>query len=108
MNNGGIYGGDRRTRALADAATAGSSAAGFASDPAPTAFVDGCRYDLMMQALGGRGLRATTAAELAAACDSAFGGGRAPAPALIDVVLDPMAGVESGNVHAFNTPSAKL
>eukprot|EP00967_Tisochrysis_lutea_P144514 scaffold269927_cov21-Tisochrysis_lutea.AAC.1 len=29
-------------------------------------------------------------------------------PALIDVILDPMAGVESGNVHSFNAPKAKL
>jgi len=29
-------------------------------------------------------------------------------PALINVTIDPMAGVESGNVHAFNAPKAKL
>ena len=43
MNNGGIYGGDRRTRALSDAAVKGAAKGGFGSDPAPTAFVEGSR-----------------------------------------------------------------
>lgn len=43
MNNGGIYGGDRREAALAQAATQGAEAGGFAADPAPTSFVDGSR-----------------------------------------------------------------
>ncbi len=43
MNNGGIYGGDRRTAALADAAARGLNGAGFSSDPAPTSFVEGSR-----------------------------------------------------------------
>ena len=64
----------------------------------------------MMTAFGGRGLRCTTAAELESACRSALlpAGSRQVAPTLIDVILDPMAGVESGNVHAFNAPMAKL
>ena len=65
----------------------------------------------MMTAFGGRGLRCTTAAELEAACRSALCTGPASSvvPTLIDVVLDPMAGVESRNVHAFNVPpKAKL
>ena len=65
----------------------------------------------MMTAFGGRGIRCTTAAELEAACRSALCAGPASSvvPTLIDVVLDPMAGVESGNVHAFNAPpKAKL
>ena len=43
MNNGGIYGGDRRTQALAKAALSGAAGGGFGSDPAPTAFVEGSR-----------------------------------------------------------------
>ncbi|KAG1660672.1 hypothetical protein FOA52_006833 [Chlamydomonas sp. UWO 241] len=108
MNNGGIYGGDRRTESLTGAAAAGAARGGFGSDPVPTAFVPGARHDQLMAAFGGRAFRATNATELAAACVAAFGGGRPPAPALIDVVLDPMAGVESGNVHSFNAPNAKL
>ncbi len=40
MNNGGIYGGDRRERPLIEAAAQGAARAGFGSDPPPTAFVD--------------------------------------------------------------------
>ena len=43
MNNGGIYGGDRRTQVLTDAAVKGAAKGGFSSDPAPTAFVEGSR-----------------------------------------------------------------
>lgn len=37
--------------------------------------------------------------QVLAACRTAFAARR---PALIDIQLDPMAGVESGNVHGFN------
>ena len=43
FNNSGIYGGDRRQKALQDAAAAGAAAAGFAADPVPTAFVPNIR-----------------------------------------------------------------
>ena len=62
----------------------------------------------MMTAFGGRGIRCTTAAELTAACRSVLLSGGPVSPTLVDIVLDPMAGVESGNVHAFNAPKAKL
>ena len=66
------------------------------------------RYDLMMTAFGGLGLRCSTVLELEAAFQTVLCG-EAIIPALIDIVLDPMAGVESGNVHAFNVPQkAKL
>ncbi|GAX79947.1 hypothetical protein CEUSTIGMA_g7386.t1 [Chlamydomonas eustigma] len=106
MNNGGIYGGDRRTSILAQAAIEGANNAGFGADPPPTSFVEGSRYDLMMKAFGGREYRCTTAAELEEACRAAILT-RPVRPTLIDVVLDPMAGVESGNVHAFNAPAGK-
>jgi len=106
LNNGGIYGGDRRPGALAAAAAAGSEAGGFGGDPPPTAFVAGARHDLVMAAFGGRGFRAADAACLEAALGLALVGG----PALVDVIIDPMAGEESGSVHAFNAPkdSSKL
>lgn len=63
------------------------------------------RYDQVMSALGGDGYHATTQAELAAAVSKSFAAKR---PALINVVIDPHAGVESGNVHSFNNPQAKL
>ncbi len=58
----------------------------------------------MMTAFGGQGFRCTTAAELDQALAQSLLS-RPVRPSLIDVVLDPMAGVESGNVHAFNAPS---
>lgn len=44
MNNDGIYGGDRREEPIRTAAAKGAAAAGFGSDPVPTAFVPGTRY----------------------------------------------------------------
>ena len=46
MNNGGIYGGDRRQRELREAAATGARAGGFADDPIPTAFVPDARSAL--------------------------------------------------------------
>ena len=54
-----------------------------------------------MEAFGGDAFHVRSAAELAAACRIAFAARR---PALINVTIDPFAGVESGNVHAFNAP----
>jgi thiamine pyrophosphate-dependent acetolactate synthase large subunit-like protein len=80
---------------------AGLAAVGLSSDPAPTAFVPQARYQALMEAFGGEGVEAATADELAAALKKALDSGR---PTLINVVIDPQAGVESGNVHAFNAP----
>ena len=63
------------------------------------------RYDLLMEAFGGDSYTVDSVAALEAACQRAF---QARRPALINVTLDPFAGVESGNVHAFNAPKAKL
>lgn len=114
FNNGGIYGGDRRERALRGLAERGMKSAGFEEDPAPTAFVPGSRYELMGEAFGGTGVRVETAEELdAAICralslnsSSTDGGGssRSGGAMVINVRIDPMAGVESGNVHSFNAP----
>lgn len=100
FENGGIYGGDRRPDDLQRAA---SSA--LPEDPAPTSFAPGCRYDLVMQGLGGKGFCASNATELREACEQAFSLRK---PALINVVLDPFAGTESGRMHAKNALSAKL
>ncbi len=104
FNNGGIYGGDRRPSALRTAAAQGMRTAGHAADPIPTEFA-ATRYDALMQAFGGEGYNAASAEELQQVCRRAFGARR---PAVVNVVLDPMAGVESGNVHAFNAPKAKM
>ena len=101
FNNGGIYGGDRRTDELREAAVAGLEKAGFAEDPAPTAFVPNARYDLLATAFGGDGHYVKSAQELQDALNESL---RCSRPSVINVVIDPKAGVESGTVHAFNAP----
>ncbi|KAL4431652.1 hypothetical protein ABPG77_001494 [Micractinium sp. CCAP 211/92] len=103
FNNSGIYGGDRREQRLRELAEAGLAAAGHDDDPAPTAFVPSARYQLLMEAFGGEGAEVATAEELQSALRAALASRR---PTLINVTLDPMAGVESGNVHAFNAPKS--
>ncbi len=58
-----------------------------------------------MEAFHGVGYFVKTARELRSAVKTAFSKKR---PALINVVLDPYAGVESGNVHSFNAPKSNL
>lgn len=58
-----------------------------------------------MEAFNGAGYHVTTARQLEAATQKAFA---ARKPAVLNVVLDPYAGVESGNVHSFNAPKSNL
>ena len=51
------------------------------------------------KAFGGKGYQATTPAEVAAALREALASGR---PALIDCVIDPSDGTESGNIAHLN------
>lgn len=110
LNNGGVYGGDRRARALAADAARGAAGGGFAGDPPPTAFAPGARHDLIAAAFGAGAFLARDAGELREALRKATLGtdesDRDPGTCVIDVVLDPMAGVESGSVHGFNAPAA--
>jgi len=110
FNNGGVYGGDRRPPSLVESAKKGLDAtSGASADPPPTAFVPGARHDLIAVAFGARGFRATTAEELRralVAATTAGNDGVDPGTSVIDVVLDPMAGVESGSVHGFNAPAS--
>jgi oxalyl-CoA decarboxylase len=73
-------------------------------DVAPTVFVKGSRYDKMMEAFGGVGVNATSPDELKRAVDAAMDSGR---PTLINAVLDPAAGSESGRIGNLN-PQSKL
>jgi len=89
MNNNGVYGGtDQNPRG---------------DDVAPTVFVKDARYELLMQAFGGEGVRAATKAELARALDEAVASGQ---PTLINAVIDESAGTESGRITSLN-PAAK-
>ena len=89
FNNDGIYRGT-------DVNAAGS-------DPAITVFVKGSRYDRMIEAFGGVGVNATTPDELKRAVDAAMDSGR---PTLINAVIDPAGGTESGSIGKLNPQSA--
>ena len=90
FNNDGIYRGD------------GVNLSGGA-DPAITMFVPGARYDKMIEGFGGVGVNATTPDELKQAVDAAMNSGK---PTLINAVIDPKAGTESGNIGNLNPKSA--
>ena len=89
FNNDGIYRGT-------DVNSAGS-------DPATTVFVKGARYDKMIEAFGGVGVNATSPDELKRAVNAAMDSGK---PTLINAVLDPAAGSESGRIGNLNPQSA--
>jgi oxalyl-CoA decarboxylase len=90
FNNDGIYRGT-------DVNPAGS-------DPATTLFVRGSRYDKMIEAFGGVGVNATSPDELKRAVNAAMDSGK---PTLINAVIDPAAGSESGRIGNLN-PQSKL
>jgi len=72
------------------------------SDVAPTVFVKGSRYDKMMEAFGGVGVNATSPDELKRAVNEAMDSGK---PTLINAVIDPAAGSESGRIGNLNPQS---
>jgi oxalyl-CoA decarboxylase len=90
LNNDGIYRGTDVNKASAD--------------PAVTMFVKGARYDKMIEAFGGVGVNATSPDELRRAVNEAMDSGK---PTLINAVLDPAAGSESGRIGNLN-PQSKL
>jgi oxalyl-CoA decarboxylase len=88
FNNDGIYRGT-------DVNSAGA-------DPATTVFVRGARYDKMIEAFGGTGVNATSPDELKRAVNAAMDSGK---PTLINAVIDPAAGSESGRIGNLNPQS---
>jgi oxalyl-CoA decarboxylase len=72
------------------------------ADVAPTVFVKGARYDKMMEAFGGIGVNATSPDELKRAVNEAMDSGK---PTLINAVIDPAAGSESGRIGNLNPQS---
>ncbi|MGJ5095436.1 oxalyl-CoA decarboxylase [Bradyrhizobium oligotrophicum] len=88
FNNDGIYRGTDQNSA--------------GSDPATTVFVKGARYDKMMEAFGGVGVNATSPDELKRAVNAAMDSGK---PTLINAVIDPAAGSESGRIGNLNPQS---
>ncbi len=89
FNNGGIYRGT-------DVNLGGA-------DPATTVFVKGARYDKIMKAFGGIGVQAESLDALKQAVDAALASGK---PTLINAVIDPAAGSESGRIGNLNPQSA--
>jgi len=76
---------------------------GGGSDVATTVFVKDARYEKLMEAFGGVGVRVTTPDELSRAVNDAMNSGR---PTLVNAVIDPAAGSESGNIGKLNPQSA--
>ncbi|PWC47100.1 oxalyl-CoA decarboxylase [Azospirillum sp. TSA6c] len=73
------------------------------NDPSPMVFVPGSRYDKMMEAFGGVGVHVTNPDELYRAVNEAMDSGR---PTLVNAVIDPAAGTESGNIGSLNPTSS--
>jgi oxalyl-CoA decarboxylase len=90
FNNNGVYKGT-------DVNTNGTA------DPAITAFVKNSRYELLMEAFGGKGVTARTPQELTRAMQEAVASGR---PTLINAVIDETAGTESGRITNLNPAKA--
>jgi oxalyl-CoA decarboxylase len=89
FNNDGIYRGDGENW-------------GDGDDPATTVFVKGSRYDQMIEAFGGVGVTARSPDELRKAVYAALDSGK---PTLINAIIDPAAGKESGNIGNLNPTS---
>ncbi len=86
LNNGGIYRGDTHD-----------------GTPSPTGFVRDARYDKLIEAFGGVGFHCTDTESLAIAVKEGLASRR---PTLINAVIDPTAGTESGHIQSLNPKSA--
>jgi oxalyl-CoA decarboxylase len=85
LNNGGVYRGDGVNPVSAE--------------PSPTTLMPQARHDRLIEAFGGKGYQATTPAQLTIALTGALMSG---GPALIDCVIDPADGTESGHLAHLN------
>lgn len=90
LNNDGIYKGNEIGK-------------GKNGDPSPTSLTPGTRYDHMIEAFGGIAYQATTLEELEEALESALASHK---PSLINCVIDPSVGVESGHIGNLNPHSS--
>jgi oxalyl-CoA decarboxylase len=86
FNNNGVYRGDMPGSAYS-----------------PTGLIRGARYEKLIEAFGGAGYYATDTPGLTKALGEALTSGK---PALINAVIDPMAGTESGHIQSLNPRSA--
>ncbi len=90
FNNNGIYRGTDKNMGSGD-------------DPSPTTFTIGARYDKMIESFGGAAFNATTPDALRDAISTGITSGR---PTLINCVIDPAVGVESGHIGNLNPKSS--
>jgi oxalyl-CoA decarboxylase len=86
FNNNGVYRGD----------PAGSAYS-------PTGLLRDARYEKIIEAFGGAGYHVTDTPSLTNALSEALASGK---PALINAVIDPTAGTESGHIQSLNPRSA--
>ncbi|HWS65177.1 MAG TPA: oxalyl-CoA decarboxylase [Steroidobacteraceae bacterium] len=89
FNNGGIYRGDDVNR-------------GGGTDPSATVLNRDSRYDKLIEAFGGTGHHVTDTQGLTKALTESLASGK---PALINCVIDPTAGTESGHIQNLNPKS---
>lgn len=90
FNNDGIYRGDGVNQ-------------GGGADPAPTTLTPGARYDRMIEAFGGTAFNVTKTVELEEALCAALASRK---PSLINCVIDPSVGLESGHIGNLNPHSS--
>ncbi len=90
FNNGGVYRGDDVNRS-------------GGADPAPTVLMKQAHYEKLIEAFGGAGHYVVDPQGLAKALADALASGK---PALINCVIDPNAGTESGHIGNLNPQSS--
>src|SRR5437764_801417 len=86
FNNNGVYRGDPEGRPYS-----------------PTGLLRDARYEKLIEAFGGKGYHCTDTPGLTKAVSEALASGK---PALINAVIDPTAGTESGHIQSLNPRSA--
>ena len=86
FNNNGVYRGDAPGTAYT-----------------PTGLLRDARYEKIIEAFGGRGYHCADTPSLTKALTEALASGK---PALINAVIDPTAGTESGHIQSLNPRSA--
>ena len=86
FNNNGVYRGDPADRPYS-----------------PTGLLRDARYDRIIEAFGGKGYHCSDTPSLTGALTEALASGK---PALINAVIDPTAGTESGHIQSLNPKSA--
>jgi oxalyl-CoA decarboxylase len=86
FNNNGVYRGDPADQPYS-----------------PTGLLRDARYERIIEAFGGKGYHVTDTPSLTRALSEALASGK---PALINAVIDPTAGTESGHIQSLNPRSA--